>query len=74
MKADVWALGVTLYEFLFAKYPFQGSTVADYASNVCNPEVDIEPFSLYGETDENTIVEYQDKISHLTDLITRMLD
>jgi [calcium/calmodulin-dependent protein kinase] kinase len=37
--ADMWALGVTLFFFMFGKLPFEGSTVVDLYDNIAEEEV-----------------------------------
>jgi serine/threonine protein kinase len=35
-RSDIWAVGVTLYEFLTYNVPFNGSTIAEIARRICN--------------------------------------
>ena len=39
-SADVWALGVTLYSFMFGKLPFEGKTVVDLYDTIAEKEVE----------------------------------
>lgn len=38
MKADIWSLGVVLYEMLFGYCPYQSSSIASLISTVSNTE------------------------------------
>ena len=37
-KSDIWALGVTLYFLLFARYPFTASTIPQLYSKITTQE------------------------------------
>jgi serine/threonine protein kinase len=39
-KADIWALGVTMYVFLFGKLPFSGNNLNEISSSIKNNKVD----------------------------------
>ena len=36
--SDVWACGVTLYQMVYEKYPFNGNTLPELYHNIINDE------------------------------------
>lgn len=59
-SADIWALGVTLYVFIFGVMPFDGNTLSELHANIATRQLTF-PSSMYVSEE-------------LKDLLTRMLE
>ena len=64
-KCDVWSLGILLYELLFKKPPWYGSSAPDLFKNIKNQPLNLEP-----EEDSKLFYELDEDIQ---DLLTTML-
>jgi len=41
MKADIWSLGVTMFQTISGKFPFKGRTMSEYYQNASTGEINI---------------------------------
>jgi len=44
---DMWALGVSLYEMIYLKYPFDATNKKEYKKQVIDSEIKFEPIERY---------------------------
>ena len=45
-KADVWSLGVTLFQLCYKRLPFSSSSAAEYKKQILSEEIQFEDHAL----------------------------